>query len=181
MSLRRISRLPKLGGLGRPRKAASVKPILEPRKVFTKTDLPPEIEALVAKLGERQARIVWKWKRAGVQGTAPELLVYDWLKGRKMIFQFQSSMFGGRRIRGGIVCDFIVQYAGGVLIWMIQGEHWHFTAEQRKHDKAIKIRLKASRPGGQKVVAMVELFENDIYKARNAVCEDALRGKERRT
>ena len=59
-------------------------------------------------------------------GTAPEFAVFQALNrlGFRDRFEFQSSKFGGRAVRGGIVADFFVPSLG--LIINVQGEYWHF-------------------------------------------------------
>lgn len=176
MTYQKFRKLPQLAGLPRI-KAKPPELRLRPRSDATTTDLPEEIQQLIPKMGERNARTVWKWKRRGLQATAPEILVYEWLTGRKIPFTFQSSQFGGRTFRGGVVHDFMLQVGGGVMVWMVQGMHFHSSASQRQHDQIIKIRTKASRPNGQKVLAVVELWEADLYKNVNRVCREALRGR----
>lgn len=176
MTYQEFRKLPQLAGLPRI-KAKPPELRLRPRSDATTTDLPEEIQQLIPKMGERNARTVWKWKRRGLQAAAPEILVYEWLTGRKLRFEFQSSQFGGRRIRGGVVTDFIVWNGSRPMAWRVQGMHWHSGAATRAKDKANAIRIMASSHGGQRFIAVVDLWEEDVYRGVNKVCEEAMRGR----
>lgn len=43
-----------------------------------------------------------------LRGTLPERIMYKWLQDRRINFDFQSSLLGGRLEFGGIVADFIL-------------------------------------------------------------------------
>ena len=62
----------------------------------------------------------------GFVGTAPEFAVFEALNrlGFRDQFEFQSSKFGGRNVRGGIVADFFIPSLS--LIINVQGEYWHY-------------------------------------------------------
>ena len=90
-----------------------------------------------------------------------------------------SSFFGGRIYRGGLVNDFALYHLPqGVMIWRIQGEYYH--APTREKDEANKQRLLMSRVKNRKVVAVVDLWERDLYRGVDGVCRDALTGRGRR-
>jgi len=169
-------KLPRLASLPRLKRTAP-QLRLRPESRATTDDLPDEIRQLVPKMGERNARVVWKWKRMGLQATAPEALVYQWLTSRKIRFEFQSSQFGGRLIRGGLVTDFVVWNGPRPMAWRVQGLHWHSSAATRAKDRANRIRLLASSYGGQRFIAVVDLPEMAIYQGVNQVCEEAMKGR----
>ncbi len=166
-----------IGKLAKARTHTATKAVLKPRKTDVAEGLPPEIQRLVAVMGEANARAVWRLQKRGIRGTAPELLVYDWLERKRIPFEFQSSQFGGRQIRGGVVTDFIVWVGSRPAAWRVQGMHWHSSAEARKRDDATKLRLLATWYGGQKFWAVCDLWEDAIYRNVRKVCEDAMRGK----
>lgn len=177
MSYGKLTKINKYAGFGK-RKVKPPEIVLTP-KADDATDLPEDIRALIPRMGERQARIVWEWRKKGLRASSPEALVYDWLTKKKIPFEFQSSFFGGRIFRGGLVNDFaLFHLSQGVMIWRIQGEYYHSPTKEK--DEANKQRLLMSRVKNQKVVAVVDLWERSIYKGVNSVCQDALSGRERR-
>lgn len=163
-------------GLGRVRPFKPSKPVLKPDKLDLPTDMPVEIARMVPTMGEHNARTVWRLQKRGIRGTAPEMLVYDWLERKRLRFEFQSSQFGGRKIRGGIVTDFVVWVGLRPLAIMVQGMHWHTSATARAKDALTILRLLHTTYGGSKFIAAVEAWENDIYRNVNRVMEEALRG-----
>ena len=166
-----------LKGLGRVRPIKPSKPVLKPDKLDLPSDMPVEIARMVPTMGERNARTVWRLQKRGIRGTAPELLVYDWLERKRVRFEFQSSQFGGRKIRGGIVTDFVVWIGALMMAWRVQGAHWHSSAIAKARDQSTKVRLLHTRYYGQKFSAVCDLGEMSIYKSPNHVCEDAMRGR----
>ena len=54
--------------------------------------------------------------------TDIELIVYEFLVRRRINFQFETSLSGGRFALGGSVVDFLVEPN---LAWRIMGEYWH--------------------------------------------------------
>lgn len=177
MAYSKLTKINKLAGFGK-RKVKPPEATLRPRGAED-TDLPEDIRALIPRMGERQARIVWQWRKKGLRASAPEALVYDWLTKKNVPFEFQSSFFGGRIYRGGLVNDFALYHLPqGVMIWRIQGEYYH--APTREKDEANKQRLLMSRVKNRKVVAVVDLWERDLYRGVDGVCRDALTGRGRR-
>lgn len=64
-----------------------------------------------------------------VVGTEPELAVFAELIRRRLIpevdFTFQSNLFGGRLLKGGLVIDFLFTNPPNLAI-SVAGEYWHF-------------------------------------------------------
>ena len=86
-------------------------------------------------------------------------------------------LFGGRRTKGGLVPDFVVQYGGKGLAWQIQGEYWH--ARTRAHgqkDFANVARLIGADYHDIRINAVVELWELDIYRKRPRIFQYGLNG-----
>ena len=133
-----------------------------PRQLETIAD---EIREWAERVGERRAREAWRIAQRGVMGTLPELCGFAWLEGRGRLFEFQSSMLGGRMIRGGAVADFVIYdlVPGGLAIWRIQGDYWHGSQESIEHDREQRERLLVSWYGGLPVRMVVDLWESDVY------------------
>lgn len=128
--------------------------------------LPEAIKEIARIVGERRAREVWKLKQRGIDGTLPELLTYAWLDKQKRLFEFQSSVMGGRRVSGGAVLDFVIfdLSASGVMCWRIQGEYWHQGRRAMARDQWQVYRIRQQRIGGLPVIGVVDLWENDVYR-----------------
>ena len=79
-------------------------------------------------ISELEARAVPKEQ---VLGTLEERIVYKALVIRKIPFDFQSSLLGGRLMLGGMVADFIL--LDSFVIIRVQSEKWHsgFVAEAK--------------------------------------------------
>lgn len=98
-------------------------------------------------LGYDGQRAIWR-DRAGNyrSGTAPEYAIFWALERRDAIFTFQSSLFGGQQLVGGVVADFIVREPIPNLIIRVQGVFWHFGQGflQEERDESQKVRLMGS-------------------------------------
>ena len=180
MSMRGISGLRGLSE--RPRGLRPPEAVLAPDKMPS-TDLPDEVRTWATKMGERMARIVWKLKQSGVVGSALELIVYHELE-RKLgkqpssVWSFQSSQFGGRAFRFGLVLDFTILVGAGVGIIRCQGLYWHTRGESEAQDRAHKFRLLRSRIMGRKVLWVADIWETAAYRHPSKVVEDALHGRD---
>jgi hypothetical protein len=127
---------------------------------------PPTVQEWTRVVGEKRARRAWKkLQELGEPATLPELLTYLWLERRKWTFDFQSSLMGGRLITGGAVADFLILdlFVQGIVVWRIQGEFWHATTKQRAKDQQQKFRLLNERAYGMPIIAVVDLWEMDVY------------------
>jgi len=140
--------------------------------------MPEQLAEVARRIGEKRARVVWKLRQSGIVGTLPELCAYSWLDKRKIVFEFQSSVMGGRRISGGAVLDFLIYglSANGVLIWRIQGEYWHTGPDVELKDRVQAARLRNLKIGGVPVVGVVDLWENAIYDDYPSVFQKAEMG-----
>jgi len=123
-SKRRISRVGPA-----PRRIKEI--ALRPRPVKKATVDPELVQRWERVIGRSRAlrayRTYQEMLRKGEVGTLPEILTYGWLQGRPHLFDFQSSLLGGRLIMGGAVADFIIYDISpdGLVIWRVQGDHWH--------------------------------------------------------
>lgn len=165
-----------LSGLSTKRITRPPDAILAPSKMPT-ADLPEEVERWTRVMGERNAKIVWKWRqKLGSVPSAPELLIYDQCTRRlgpqpTTRWYYQGSAFGGRQHRGGLVPDFVIPIGGGVMVWRVLGGYY-----QGNEDKAEKVRLLFTRVLNQKVLRVVDMQERRIYKGPSRVYEDAMAG-----
>ena len=99
-----------------------------------------------------------------------ERLVYNWLTERGIIFDFQSSLIGGRVEFGGAVVDFVLIEEGVIL--RIHGEYWHTGIIQEAKDREQRTMLENI---GYRVV---DLQEQDLTTNLDAVMNKAIMGDE---
>jgi hypothetical protein len=144
---------------------------------------PDELQKIVNTLGgtaeaAKIAKRVLKLKPEFPAASLPELVTYIWLTDNKIPFHFQAQLFGGRRAKGGILPDFVVQYGGKGMAWQIQGEYWHRkeSAHGRK-DLTSNLRMLGQDYKGIRIDDVVELWENDIARRRPQVFTSALQGQ----
>lgn len=140
---------------------------------------PPQMRRVVRRVGRERADRIWKVQQE-VQCTIPEAIAYAWLEDRHHDFDFQSSQLGGLWVRGGAVVDFVIYDMSfeGVYMWRVQGEHWHQGTRKQHADRLQKERLLGLRIAGQPVVAVVDLWEDDLYERWPEVLERAAMGEE---
>jgi very-short-patch-repair endonuclease len=110
------------------------------------------------------------------RGTIPEFIAWSWLVDKKKLkenidFLFQSSQFGGRRVLGGQVVDFLLIRQN--VVWRIQGEFFHLRdPNKRAQDVTQKIKLIGQ---GYRVV---DLWGVDLLTRPDFVLEKAYNGQE---
>ena len=126
--------------------------------------VPPQLRRLVRRVGRQRADRIWE-VQTRVRATIPEAIAYAWLEDWSYSFDFQSSQLGGLHVRGGAVVDFVIYDMSheGNYIWRVQGEHWHGSPRKEHADQLQKERLLGLRIGGAPVVAVVDLWEDDLY------------------
>jgi len=61
-----------------------------------------------------------------------EKIIYDWLVKRKIPFEFQSSLMGGRYSLGGAVVDFVITDLN--ILIRAHGDYWHKQMSQQASD-----------------------------------------------
>jgi len=176
-SKRRISRVGPA-----PRRIEEI--ALRPRPVKKATVDPELVQRWEQVIGRSRAlrayRTYQEMLRKGEVGTLPEILTYGWLQGRPHLFDFQSSLLGGRLIMGGAVADFIIYDISpdGLVIWRVQGDHWHSMPDRIAKDQAQKERLLRERYMNTPVVQVIDCWESSIYYQSPAVFEAAEAGVE---
>ena len=180
-------KIEKIGGLGKFGKIGAIKFARNPGNLAAIGEikalrLGDSQQAEIARtLGNRPsdyrlAGRVMKLKRRFPTASLPELVAMDWLKSRGQQFVYQAQLFGGRRLRGGVLPDFVLQNLGGAMVWAIQGEYWHTKEGKREKDRAQKLQTLGQIFGGQKITEYVEIWESDIYDKRPMVFEFGLAG-----
>lgn len=81
------------------------------------------------------------------KATSNEFYVAAALDELGLEFEFQISVFGGRRISGGFVLDFLVMTRPNPTPVWVHGEHWH-TGEQSEQDAAAIAAVEQFGQGG---------------------------------
>ena len=105
------------------------------------------------------------------EGTSIEWMVFRWLEQHKIEFSFQSSLRGGRMMLGGAVADFILpEYR---MVWRVQGTYFHMNSAQKEANDIVQKQWLID--DGYQVI---DLWEEQIRRSVNAVCQAALRGVE---
>lgn len=174
---RRLKRMPRLKG-----KKKTQLPVLvgaAPRVAEREGD---ELQKIIRTLGgtteaSKLAKQVMALKPEYPAASLPELVTFVWLKAYNIPFTFQAMLFGGRRAKGGLVPDFVIQYGGKGMAWMIQGEYWHDRATRHgQKDTDVRLRLLGTIYKGVSISDVVELWEKDIYRLRPRVFQYALNG-----
>lgn len=177
MAVTKLKRMPRMPG-GKRRKLPDMTGAAP--KVAERE--PDALQELIRDLGGRSADVklakrVLAMKPEYPAASIPELIVWCWLTDRKIPFTYQAMLFGGRRAKGGLVPDFVVQYGGMGLAWQVQGEYWHArTAAHGQKDATVTLRLVGTMYHGVRISAVVELWERDIYRMRPRIFQMALAG-----
>lgn len=138
-----------------------------------------EVDRLTQLLNsESLAKKVHKLAQQYPVATVPELVTYEWLERSGYRFEFQLWLYGGRRAPSGqgLVPDFVVTPGASPVVWQVQGEYWHSIQRKGDRDKTANLRMLAAMVNGQKVSAVVELWEDDIYNRRPQIFYSALQG-----
>lgn len=123
---------------------------------------------------EKLAKRCVKLQERYPQASLPECVTYLWLEQNQIEFIYQSTFFGGRAVRGGLLPDFLVDRGDEWYAWEIQGEYWH--SDSRFSDLADHLRLRGSYFAGQRVGKVIELWESDIYDKRPTIFTSAMAG-----
>ena len=125
---------------------------------------------------EKLAKRLSKLRDTLPYATVPELVTFDWLRYNKYNFIYQVEV-GERGRKGSKMPDFVVNLGGQGLAWQVQGEYWHSGETTRAQDRALNAILRGQEIAGTRIVAVVELWEDDIYDKRPRVFEEAIRGR----
>lgn len=143
---------------------------------------PDALQELIRELGGRSADVklakrVLNMKAEYPAASIPELIVHCWLTDNKIPFSYQAMLFGGRRAKGGLIPDFVVQYGGLGLAWQVQGEYWHERqTDHGQKDISVRLRLIGTVYQGVTISDVVSLWEKDIYRMRPRIFQYALNG-----
>lgn len=155
----------------------------------TKEIVDARVNEILRYLGNRQsdyplAKRIAKLEMQ-VDGTLPELVAYDWLTRRGIVFHFQANVLGGRRIAGGAVPDLAIRKGAGWQVWLINGDYYHSAAFQLRHgqegrDFAAKLKLLGTTYLGLRIEEVIIVQETHIRNPANRriVFDLALAGQE---
>lgn len=117
-------------------------------------------------------------------GTIPEFICYEWLERNHIKFSYQAMLFGGRRMSGGLVPDFVIQAGGGLAVaWQVQGEYWHSLARKGGYDRNVTMRMEGTYFQGRRIWKVAQVWEGDLLDKyqRETVLNLALQGVSVRT
>ncbi len=107
---------------------------------------------------------------AGFLGTLPEYFVYQALVrlGFDGRFEFQSSQFGGRVFKGGLVLDFYIREES--LGINVQSQYYHYSNRSRiTQDRIQKAQLETQG------IRLIWIDEEDILRNTIYYVKEALR------
>lgn len=123
--------------------------------------LETKVQGWIEKVGEARARsaATLAQERTG-STTLPELLAEIYLRGIGARYRAQFD-YGWARP------DFVVFDApgapGAAMIWRVQGDYWHGTAEAQGRDAAQRDMLFNEQAEGAAVARVIDLWESAIY------------------
>lgn len=127
-------------------------------------------------------------RRVGTPATRPEFMVYEALerqglrssasKPPGLDFEFQAPILGGRSVAGGAVADFLIRTTAPGLVIRVQGEFFHFAAEDVEEADIFQ-RLSLESEG----FMVVDILAQDVTTENEADSSVrlALQGSERET
>lgn len=135
------------------------------------------LEGLAIKEREWTGRAKEILARRGILATDLEARIYLWLESRGYSeadgsMQFQSSLWGGRQMTGGLEQDFLLRTPSPLYIWAL-GDWWHKDPVQQNKDAENKARVEAATG-----IPVIRVRERHIYIALDRVMEDAIQGIE---
>lgn len=163
------------------RKAKSKRPVLTGADPKLAEREPDKVQRLARELGGttadyKLAKRVVNMMAQFPAASAIELVTHDWLSANQIPFEFQATLYGGRRADGGVIPDFVVQGAGGWVAWLINGEYWHSQAINQGRDEIARIKLVGTNYKGMIITDMVQLWERDVMRKRPQVFQQGLLG-----
>lgn len=152
---------------------------------YTREVIDPRVQEVYNRLpgspqDYRDAKRVAALENRFPQGTIPELLFYVWLERNEIAFTYQAYLFGGRTNSGGLLPDFMLNYAGRGLAIQIYGIYWHGNPAKQNQDAIDRMRMVGQIFNGVRIDLVVVIWENDrMYRDREGTYRDALNGIER--
>ncbi len=170
-----FKRMPRLPG---PKEPPKPKVRAAPQLAMTDVRSPLEVRFTQTLDDEKLAKRLVKLQAQFPAATLPELVVYNWLEREHVAFEYQVELFGGRRLRGGLLPDFVIQHGANAIAIQVQGEYWHSKALKDDRDRAVNLRMLGQIVNGRRIEHVVEVWENDLYQKnlRNTVMNLAIGG-----
>lgn len=176
--------LPKLKKLGRGKGIPKLPSLGRKTKLPEMPDIDMAVHGAASVVGDEEQRLantlddpqlakrVLKLKQKYPNATFPELVCIEWFERRRVKWEFQVWVMGGRSAKGGQVLDLIVDGGLYVIVVEVQGGYWHTRPGQSRVDAAQRLALMGIEIWG-KPVKVVELWEERIMDKRHR--ENALR------
>lgn len=161
-SLKKPKGLKGLSGLGKAERAQPL-PDLDsgPQRVASLVD--DALANLTRALGDEQlAKRILKLQQKYPDASKLELVIMEWLDRKRVKYEFQKWLLGGRKLKGGQVVDFALDQGTGVIILEAQGGYWHTRKGSIAHDKAQKLALLGLSVWGKPVRKVIEVWESRI-------------------
>jgi hypothetical protein len=118
----------------------------------------------LGKIGETPEQAYARYAPATAK-SLPERILYGWLTIHKVLFDYQTSVLGGRAVPGGAVLDFVV-YDKPTPIAIRVMSYWHKTTEWGD-----EIQRQAVEELGYTVVDVDEWEINDLTKLEGKMRE----------
>ena len=108
-------------------------------------------------------------------GTVLELVIYDWLSMKKIAFDYQVAVFGGRAHEGGKIPDFVIKQSAEPDAWLANGVYWHTRPGNEQADAGTKMKLAgALLPNGQRIRRVLIIWEDKIVTPAEQIREQTL-------
>ena len=104
-----------------------------------------------------------------IQATEPERMVYNELTRLGIGFDFQSSFYGGRLQRGGLIVDFYIPDRN--LAINIQSFYWHYSIP----DRIVQDRMQQVEMESQGI-SIIYIDEEDVRSNVRYYVAEALEG-----
>lgn len=115
---------------------------------------------------EKQTKRVMALKRQYPDAPVTEMIVMDYLNRAGVQYVFQGSAYGGKRVHGGLIPDFVVPNKGYGMVIQVQGDYWHSIARKGFADKNVRLKLLGHWVNGIKVKTVMEVWESDLYHGK---------------
>lgn len=111
--------------------------------------------------------------------TFPEAIYYYGLEKRRITFDYQSAMNGGRTELGGAVVDFILDMGSHAIGVLVNGNYWHNTPVQRARDFETKEIVTGQFWQGRIISTVIDVWESKLLSCdRDNAVDRSLHGEE---
>lgn len=144
-----------------------VKPVTIRNESATADLNPRERRAYYAICGDEETRreIIMRFRALLEKFSAmtlPEAIYYFELEKRKITFDYQSAMGGGRTELGGAVVDFILDMGSHAVGILVNGNYWHSNPVQRARDFETKEVVTGQFWQGKIISVVIDVWESKL-------------------